>query len=146
MQFLTDKLIVFPSALKTTNFHRPPSFFTDFQSLEKLIPFFPNFQRLCEPGLMTQRLTAVSDSPACPASADQCEGEPAIQVWQRLPAAVQPTTPPSGQVLEVKVPHWQHLCSHSLAVLPVLYDPVHCLCSHSLAVLPVLYDPVHLFL
>ena len=48
MQFLTDKLIVFPSALKTTkftNFHRPHSFFTDFQSLEKLIPFFPNFQR-----------------------------------------------------------------------------------------------------
>ena len=42
----------FPSALKITkftNFHRPHSVFTDFQGLEKHIPFFPNFQRLCEP-------------------------------------------------------------------------------------------------
>ena len=52
MQFLTDKLIFFPSALKTTkftNFHRPHSVFPDFQGPEELIPFFPNFQRLCEP-------------------------------------------------------------------------------------------------
>ena len=50
MQFLTDELKVFPSALKTTkftNFHRTHSVFTDFQGLEieKRIPFFPNFQR-----------------------------------------------------------------------------------------------------
>ena len=39
----------FPRALKTTkftNFHRPHSVFTDFQGLEKLITFSPNFQRL----------------------------------------------------------------------------------------------------
>ena len=42
----------FPSALRTTNFHRPHSVFTDFQGLEKLIPFSTNFhfrvQELCE--------------------------------------------------------------------------------------------------
>ena len=42
--------LFYPSILKTTkftNFHRPHSVFPDFQSLEKLIPFFfPNFQRL----------------------------------------------------------------------------------------------------
>ena len=54
----------FPSALKTTkftNFHRPHSVFTDFQGLEKRIPFSPNFQRPCEPGTTdsASRLTSL---------------------------------------------------------------------------------------
>ena len=42
MQFLTG---VFSEDHKFTNFHRYHSVFTDFQGLEKLIPFSPNFQR-----------------------------------------------------------------------------------------------------
>ena len=40
MQFLTDKLTVFPKTTKFTNFHRPHLVFPDFQGLEKLLFFF----------------------------------------------------------------------------------------------------------
>ena len=49
VQFLTDKLIFFSLALwrpqNSQTFTDPHSVFTDFQGLEKLIPFFLNFQR-----------------------------------------------------------------------------------------------------
>ena len=41
----------FPGALKTTNFHRPHSVFTDFEGLENLIPFLPQtFKDRVNPG------------------------------------------------------------------------------------------------
>ena len=48
MQFLTDKLTVFPwhsEDHKFTHIHRPHSVFTDFQGLNKAYPIFPKLSK-----------------------------------------------------------------------------------------------------